>query len=1031
MSDSETDSNEPEVVSTPGKADGDAQAALRLGDSDQEIPVVLGGDVPDDVRETLEASVPDDAPFSIATAGGKAGEETASVPVAGGVDWAMDSAEFQGAGVSDFDRIRDERIQRIRQASVDYDHRIANWIFTKDDLVPGIAERMKSLIVGESGLQVKPADSDSEADQNFADWLTDEKFGEDVRPNEVVAVALRENMKHARGVLRTTDLRRLEIQDLTHVRDGLTGDEVYIQDAQSVATLDEDAIDEDGEMVSGTSTVVDYEDVDRRVLKLGEQVFHIQLYRNPPLEAVADDVVNKLVLKRLKARRAEIASIGGIYIKVEPPAGLPEEEYHAKEEVDWSDEPVTKLEKAMKEGIDDAFDTLSDYKAGSIMAIPENWTVESVELPNDDVPLDEQIRGYNKAIANRLLFPLDLFELKEGAELSRDTIFKTLITTIEGWRQEFVRIFEQFADVQKEIYDIQGDVEFEFPPLGAEDEEILVKLLGQAGAAGMSRSEVRQLMNRVEGVDLEIEPERPAPDPSTEPGGPSGQERQRSMEDALERQGDGDSGDDPGDGPRQVDTSGDAGRVLDDDALGADWDPMEHPRGPDGEFTSVPGADIMKKVDDVQSWLRDRYPENDVVIHEKDDQIKLEKVVIPEERRGEGVGTRFMNDLTGYADAKEKTVSLEPSTDFGASSRDRLIQFYKQFGFVENQGANKDFEISESMYRLPDGGGWAEASRQADVVQGSVGIPGEPLFANVPGVDDPETGFKPGEPDGWDRSSVVDAWTSLGGSFTTCVAEMTGDVRSPEAFCAALKDEFLGTENWRKGSASASAVIQASTTYDYDVSDDGSAEAESKTSFQVQFDGDLDAAAAMLQDVLESNGEESSIVQEGDDYRVIDFGPDGSDSTQVVLSETGDGEYVVAGRGRDASLFDGLEERVDAARSAPKVQAATFKLEKDATSLRDAASQVRRMVEDRVPDGYTADTKRKGDDQFVVFVRDEQGNFAGSLVLSEGVDGGYVVVGTSNFFDVDRPPVGRRDLTRVEGSGDRDGFFRRLLGGSD
>jgi len=163
MSDRESDSNGPEVVSTPGKADGDASASLRLGDSDEEIPVVLGGDVPDDVRETLEASVPDDAPFSIAT--GKAGEDTAAVPVAGGVDWKMDSSEFQGAGVSDFDRIRDDRIQRIRQASVDYDHRIAEWIFTKDDLVPGIAERMKALIVGESGVQIKPADPDSDADR--------------------------------------------------------------------------------------------------------------------------------------------------------------------------------------------------------------------------------------------------------------------------------------------------------------------------------------------------------------------------------------------------------------------------------------------------------------------------------------------------------------------------------------------------------------------------------------------------------------------------------------------------------------------------------------------------------------------------------------------------------------------------------------------------------------------------------------------------------------------------------------------------
>jgi hypothetical protein len=48
-----------------------------------------------------------------------------------------------------------------------------------------------------------------------------------------------------------------------------------------------------------------------------------------------------------------------------------------------------------------------------------------------------------------------------------------------------------------------------------------------------------------------------------------------------------------------------------------------------------------------------------------------------------------------------QVVTLTPSTDYGASSVSRLKKFYKQFGFVENKGRNKDYEISEAMYRLP------------------------------------------------------------------------------------------------------------------------------------------------------------------------------------------------------------------------------------------------------------------------------------------------------------------------------------------
>lgn len=69
-------------------------------------------------------------------------------------------------------------------------------------------------------------------------------------------------------------------------------------------------------------------------------------------------------------------------------------------------------------------------------------------------------------------------------------------------------------------------------------------------------------------------------------------------------------------------------------------------------------------------------------------------------------------------------------------------------------------------------------------------------LVNIRGVDDPHVGFDE-LPDGWDRTSVLDAWASLGGMFRTCRADMVGEIRSPDRFCAALKDEVLGTELWR------------------------------------------------------------------------------------------------------------------------------------------------------------------------------------------------------------------------------------------
>ncbi len=79
---------------------------------------------------------------------------------------------------------------------------------------------------------------------------------------------------------------------------------------------------------------------------------------------------------------------------------------------------------------------------------------------------------------------------------------------------------------------------------------------------------------------------------------------------------------------------------------------------------------------------------------------RLSRIVIPEEQRGTGLGTQFMESVTEWADATKHTVELSPSSDFGGNKA-RLQVFYRRFGFVANKGRNKDFTISDTMYRLP------------------------------------------------------------------------------------------------------------------------------------------------------------------------------------------------------------------------------------------------------------------------------------------------------------------------------------------
>ncbi|MCT9380042.1 GNAT family N-acetyltransferase [Acinetobacter baumannii] len=89
--------------------------------------------------------------------------------------------------------------------------------------------------------------------------------------------------------------------------------------------------------------------------------------------------------------------------------------------------------------------------------------------------------------------------------------------------------------------------------------------------------------------------------------------------------------------------------------------------------------------------------------------LSLHKIVAPEAMRIQGTGTNAMQDIIKYADSQNKTIALTPSSDFG-SNKKRLTDFYKKLGFVENKGRNKDYEISESMYRSPNGRKYNQAN---------------------------------------------------------------------------------------------------------------------------------------------------------------------------------------------------------------------------------------------------------------------------------------------------------------------------------
>lgn len=74
------------------------------------------------------------------------------------------------------------------------------------------------------------------------------------------------------------------------------------------------------------------------------------------------------------------------------------------------------------------------------------------------------------------------------------------------------------------------------------------------------------------------------------------------------------------------------------------------------------------------------------------DWIELKFIKIKNDAIRKGYGSLILSLLCAFADKHEANLALTPATDENNPKYQRmLIKFYKQFGFKENKGRNKEF----------------------------------------------------------------------------------------------------------------------------------------------------------------------------------------------------------------------------------------------------------------------------------------------------------------------------------------------------
>lgn len=1012
-------SSEPDAGSAP---DPDIEERAAQVDGGQQI-VAEGAEqiaieVPEDSdvdTDQIEAVLSGQRAGSVNVKGATGGDTTVT-PVASGSDIHITDSAFDLSNW-EYKAFLDDQITNLMDNRVDYNTETGKWILANDDLIPGILIRLKSLMMGQDGLEPKPADADSDADQKLADHLEKIYAGDSdveahVKPPKVVERILEQNVINAVFVGRSTDLQHLDVDDLSYVKDGETGEEIYIQHPTSYTTFD---LEDDGD----PEIEVDHTE-DQKALEIGQEVLDLRMYRTPPLQAIADDVVNKMQLKRLQGRKAEIASIGGIIIKVNPPAWLSEEDYDQyvdESDDEFGDESGRLLELVMAQQIDAALSTLEDYQTATVMSIPENWETNTIDLPEMDESMSSMIRDYNEAISRRLLLPLDLIELSEGPELSRNSMMQMFLDQIAGWQGQVTDLFDDFAQVQADIHGLSGEVDHQLPSIAAEDQQEILKLFNFAGLLGMSEAEGRELANILEGVDLETDPTRDMP-PEGGPEDPT--EREQQMRDALDQQQNGqnqppapgDEGDEPqGDGPEdgmeagtsrqevlaslgiedQADIEA-AGYPMDPEAWGpraarAAWHNVgESPETCMAHMVTEAGWDDQK-ADQFCRSLRDSLHEQNPLAQFEASQIEELEADLSEE--GAITAEQEGDPICWVCGSEASHVNQKPPHAFACQDH--------SFDIDQVPIGEADIEAAEGEIELPTDCRMCDEHTR---IQGSFYCPG-----CHPDIEEDQFDGELAAAESYSEGDEVETPSGMG----VVVEVRTEDFEGPGGDVVEASEDQPA---YVVGVESGAEVYRASDLSDGEIDapvDDPAGDLSEEVE---AFSTDIEAAGWMEVHAGPTDWDYPDSWEESDTpARLIllkawagmngQFNcPSGNcckgTMRKTGMSERASDQFCAAMKDR-VLMWEGW--RKGAASASVKASHGFSGYE----TLREAAAHVRDLVEKKTPEGHTTEMRKRkdiGEDAFAVIIRDRQGNFQGSMVVKESETdaGSWMVIGGDDFL---------------------------------
>lgn len=116
------------------------------------------------------------------------------------------------------------------------------------------------------------------------------------------------------------------------------------------------------------------------------------------------------------------------------------------------------------------------------------------------------------------------------------------------------------------------------------------------------------------------------------------------------------------------------------------------------------------KVAKFEDYIKQKYidilDDFGIYLDDMTNSIYLSELYIEPQYRGDGNGSKIMNEILEFSDNVKLPVVLIPEPEkLTKKAEKRLIIFYKRFGFILNKGRNRDYTLSlpfsTTMYRKP------------------------------------------------------------------------------------------------------------------------------------------------------------------------------------------------------------------------------------------------------------------------------------------------------------------------------------------